>query len=650
MVGVAIGFASTTAFPAVETLSENAPVVVAVGRAFVLIAPDSDLYDLRVGGLLSINGKISMCGVIRNPRKDRLRLPSTVPRRSLRTCSSPGQVRSSGLRAREQLKQRRVWSGLNSGTARPSAARSGNGARRDARKRYAQRAEDPLRVCLGRELYDLLPYCIESKKGQCYGPLLKRSGANFSYLLSVPRPVHWAVGLPSTCPLPLPPAWRAERSLSLLCSLLGPSSHKLWQLQLATTGACPARPEWAQPSASIRIMLGVLSLLPDLERYYKSSVPDSIAAAIWFTGTTKKSHAYVTLTDGFIILDHEDPSRASGKAVILAQKKRPNALRVIGSSNPAAFMSRSFNCPSETGSRSTMRHPSFLSIGPTQQDTAQPKSLTYGRPSNKKRYSSMQRGRDDVTYYDHVQKCCPSSRQYNMEPLNSSRSFMGSYRDRFFVLYTTLRKTNLLCTVLFFYLEREVLLMMLQMAVRSARERKGSTRAPVLRRGGRTARGVAPGVDRVKSAEAGSMGPLTSSYVLCGSREANEGKLEELTGELTLTLSLFDCSAIQMNHSSGLSSLSAPKLTHGTAPIRFARGKATKFSSSDRSGVEQPRHDLTLAGSRWCHLNGSGGFGIAAHVRLSCAFPLDWTHLSCRKYGSESDFGSLVQAQLLALR
>ena len=32
-------------------------------------------------------------------------------------------------------------------------------------------------------------------------------------------------------------------------------------------------------------------------------------------------------------------------------------------------------------------------------------------------------------------------------------------------------------------------------------ERKGSTRAPVLRRGGRTARGVAPGVDRVKSAE-----------------------------------------------------------------------------------------------------------------------------------------------------
>lgn len=45
-----------------------------------------------------------------------------------------------------------------------------------------------------------------------------------------------------------------------------------------------------------------------------------------------------------------------------------------------------------------------------------------------------------------------------------------------------------------------------------------------------------------------------------------------------------------------------------------------------------------------------GGFGIAAHVRLRCAFPLDWTRVSCRKYGSESDFGSPVQAQLLALR
>jgi len=52
--------------------------------------------------------------------------------------------------------------------------------------------------------------------------------------------------------------------------------------------ARPARPEWAQRSATIRITLGGLSLLPDLERYYESSVPDSIAAAIWFTGTTQK--------------------------------------------------------------------------------------------------------------------------------------------------------------------------------------------------------------------------------------------------------------------------------------------------------------------------------------------------------------------------
>ncbi|KAL5798437.1 hypothetical protein ACOSQ2_003257 [Xanthoceras sorbifolium] len=53
--------------------------------------------------------------------------------------------------------------------------------------------------------------------------------------------------------------------------------------------------------------------LSNLERYYESSVPDSIAAAIWFTGTTKKSHAYVTVIDGFIILDHEDPGRASDR-------------------------------------------------------------------------------------------------------------------------------------------------------------------------------------------------------------------------------------------------------------------------------------------------------------------------------------------------
>lgn len=56
-------------------------------------------------------------------------------------------------------------------------------------------------------------------------------------------------------------------------------------------------------------------------------------------------------------------------------KKQTERVRVIGSSDPAAFMSRSFNCPSETRSKSTMHGcpPSFLSLGPTQQDTAQPK-------------------------------------------------------------------------------------------------------------------------------------------------------------------------------------------------------------------------------------------------------------------------------------
>ena len=110
------------------------------------------------------------------------------------------------------------------------------------------------------------------------------------------------------------------------------------------------------------------------------------------------------------------------------------------------------------------------------------------------------------------------------------------------MLYTTLRKTSLLCIVPFFYLERGgvVLLMMLRTAVRSARrgklgqnmtpegpgahnpilseseftvppalmlrdrnillpstavtpEIKGSTRAPVLRRGGRTDKGIGTG-------------------------------------------------------------------------------------------------------------------------------------------------------------
>lgn len=131
----------------------------------------------------------------------------------------------------------------------------------------------------------------------------------------VPRPVHRAVGLPSTCPLLLPPAFRAERSFSLLFSLRGPPPIALEKSYGSSGSRGPAlRGQGGlsgQVSPHSNYVRGSFAL-PDLERYYESSVPDSIAAAIWFTGTTKKSHAYVTVIDGFIILDYEDPGRASG--------------------------------------------------------------------------------------------------------------------------------------------------------------------------------------------------------------------------------------------------------------------------------------------------------------------------------------------------
>lgn len=85
--------------------------------------------------------------------------------------------------------------------------------------------------------------------------LRKQSGANFSYLLSSFRrvlcPVHWALSLPSTCPLLLPPAWRAERSLSLLLlfSLLGPPPIAL------AISAAPARNRRG-PSCEARVGSG----------------------------------------------------------------------------------------------------------------------------------------------------------------------------------------------------------------------------------------------------------------------------------------------------------------------------------------------------------------------------------------------------------
>jgi hypothetical protein len=92
------------------------------------------------------------------------------------------------------------------------------------------------------------------------------------------------------------------------------------------------------------------------------------------------------------IPDHKDPSRASGfhshhhegnsscsairtrspyhgegkVTLLFLLKKLTERVRVIGSSDPAAFMNYSFNCPSETRSLSAMhgRPPSFLSLRP----------------------------------------------------------------------------------------------------------------------------------------------------------------------------------------------------------------------------------------------------------------------------------------------
>ncbi|KAG2251041.1 hypothetical protein Bca52824_081177 [Brassica carinata] len=277
--------------------------------------------------------------------------------------------------------------------------------------------------------------------------------------------------------------------------------------------------------------LGGLSLLPDLERYYESSVPDSIAAAIWFTGTTKKSHAYITVIDGLIILDYEDLGRASGNAVILAQKtdRTRSSYRLV---RPGSI------------------HESLV-------------QLSLGDRVEKYHawYSSMQRGRDDVTYYDHVQKSCLSARQYGT--YHSRRSFM-----------------------------RSASLMMLRSAVRSARGKLGlgwdriatvifCYVPPLLRQKEKVPHelsfcGVVAGPIRDWLRDRGSMGPLTSSYVLCGSREANEGKLFELTGEQYKPFS-------GPGKSSELSR-AGEATAYTTAPLpRLASGKASTLLARNSS-------------------------------------------------------------------
>lgn len=85
---------------------------------------------------------------------------------------------------------------------------------KDARKRYSQRAEDPLRVCLGRELYDLFPYCIESikKRGQCYGPLL------FDPILTGDENIPYYLGLTSRSG----PCFYGAGPISRTCSVCPP--------------------------------------------------------------------------------------------------------------------------------------------------------------------------------------------------------------------------------------------------------------------------------------------------------------------------------------------------------------------------------------------------------------------------------------------
>jgi hypothetical protein len=57
-----------------------------------------------------------------------------------------------------------------------------------------------------------------------------------------------------------------------------------------------------------------------------------------------------------------------------------------------------------------------------------------------------------------------------------------------------------------------------------------------------------------------------------------------------------------MNHSSGLSSPPAPKLTHRAHSLRAREGKEVHETAAEWSSRDTKF--LTLAGSRWCHLNG----------------------------------------------
>lgn len=111
----------------------------------------------------------------------------------------------------------------------------------------------------------------------------------------------------------------AERSFSLLFSPLGPPPIAL-AISYGSSSSQPRGP-------ALRGQGGLSGQVSPHSNYVRGSFAFARSReilrvlrprfhrrghAIWFTGTTKKSHAYVTVIDGFIILDHEDPGRASG--------------------------------------------------------------------------------------------------------------------------------------------------------------------------------------------------------------------------------------------------------------------------------------------------------------------------------------------------
>ncbi|GAB2302852.1 hypothetical protein Dimus_036847 [Dionaea muscipula] len=131
-------------------------------------------------------------------------------------------------------------------------------------------------------------------------------------LSSSARPAHRALSLPSTSLVASrrpPSGLRAHYPYRSLRS--GPShcsSHKLWQP--------PPQPQWGahdfergRSGLSTHLYSNYvrgLSLAASLE-ILRVLRPAFYLRAIRFTCTTKKSHAYIIVIDGFIISDHEDP-------------------------------------------------------------------------------------------------------------------------------------------------------------------------------------------------------------------------------------------------------------------------------------------------------------------------------------------------------